>query len=227
MNYSKVLLAALAVMLVFAIAPMASAGDGSQSAPIKVAYVFADWDGIPFDTYPDLNTNGTQSYTIDGETYYINVTSIAGYAPNSYWANPSTEFSSAATSNYSDYDIVFVDMVNMYQNEFATGAKNAADSDKLLVAIRTGPNNTTCYMPEGFAIRDTPALSAVLDSNNTTNNTTNPYYDAEFTSAFFYVHDNGPGAVGTATLAQSEAMAKVLISQYVSMSTVVEEEAAV
>lgn len=223
MNYSKVLLAALAVMLVFAIAPMASAGDGSQSAPIKVAYVFADWDGIPLDTYPDLNTNGTQSYTIDGETYYINVTSIAGYAPNSYWANPSTEFSSAATSNYSGYDIVFVDMVNMYQNEFATGAENAAGNGTLLVAIRTGPNNTTCYMPNGFAIRDTPALSAVLDSNNTPN----PKYDAEFTSAFFNVHDNGPGAVGTATLAQSEAMAKVLISQYVSMSTVVEEEAAV
>lgn len=222
MNYSKVLLAALAVMLVFAIAPMASAGDGSQSAPIKVAYVFADWDGIPFDTYPDLNTNGTQSYTIDGETYYINVTSIAGYAPNSYWANPSTEFSSAATSNYRDYDIVFVDMVNMYQNEFATGAENAADSDKLLVAIRTGPNNTTCYMPNGFAIRDTPALSAVL-----ANGTNNSYNIPQFTSAFFYVHDNGPGATGTATLAQSEAMAKVLISQYVSMSTVVEEEAAV
>lgn len=222
MNYSKVLLAALAVMLVFAIAPMASAGDGSQSEPIQVAYVFADWDGIPLDTYPDLNTNGTQSYTIDGETYYINVTSIAGYAPNSYWAEPSTEFSSAATSNYSDYDIVFVDMVNMYQNEFATGAKNAADSDKLLVAIRTGPNNTTCYMPEGFRIRDTPALSAVL-----ANGTNNSYNIPQFTSAFFNVHDNGPGAVGTATLAQSEAMAKVLISQYVSMSTVVEEEAAV
>lgn len=212
MNYSKVLLAALAVMLVFAIAPMASAGDGSQSAPIKVAYVFADWDGWPFDTYPDLNTNGTQSYTIDGETYYINVTSIAGYAPNSYWAEPSTEFSSAATSNYSGYDIVFVDMVNMYQNEFATGAKNAADSGTLLVAIRTGPNNTTCYMPNGFAIRDTPALSAAFDEKNP-----NEYNIPEFTSAFFYVHDNGPGATGTATSGQSEAMAKVLISQYLGL----------
>ncbi len=202
MKFSRTLLAALAVMLVFAFAPLASAGDGTADDPIEVLYVFADWDGWPFDTYPDFNTPGVAVYN----GIYVNVTSMAGYEAGSYWSEPSAEFYAAAESDYAGYDVVFVDMVNMYMDAFETGASNAAEDGKLLVAVRTGPNNNTCYMPLSFAIRDTPALSASSD-----------YYDVTFTGDFFYVHDNGPGATGTATATESAAMAEVVAEYFLTL----------
>lgn len=175
--------------------------------PIELLYVFADWDGWPFDTYPCLNIPGLHNYAINNTKYYINVTSMEGYEDGSYWSEPSAEFSAAASNDYEDFDIIFVDMVNMYMDEFETGADNAAADGKLLTAIRTGPNNNTCYMPLSFTIRDTPALSALSSE-----------YDATFTTAFFDVHDNGPGATGTATTSDCEDMAEVLICYYLNLN---------
>jgi hypothetical protein len=203
----------IAIAMMFSLVGVSYAGDGTIDNPIEVLYVYADWEGMPFDTYPDLNVAGLQEYRVVNGTYYINVTSMAGYNPGSWWSEPSAEFYAAAEADYYGYDIVFVDMVDMYDGVFETGAIAAADNDVLLTSIRTGPDSSTCFMPLGFKIRDTLPLSAVLDDGITPNR----FYDAAFATAFFDVHDNGPGEWGTATSAESESMAEVLISFFLSL----------
>ena len=200
----------IALAMMFVLTGVASAGDGTINDPIEILYVYAS--DPSYATYPDLNTAGPQEYHTRSASYYINVTSINGYLDDN-WVNPrpSQTFSDYANDSYADFDIVFVDMVNMYQDQFATGALDAAEDGKLLTSIFTGPDNSTCDMPEGFAIRDTANLSQVLADGMTPN----PYYNLNFTTDFFAVHDSL--ASWPANSSECTAMALVLITGYLNL----------
>ncbi|MDV0446114.1 hypothetical protein MmiAt1_17290 [Methanimicrococcus sp. At1] len=229
--------------------------------PIEFLYVYADWDGWPFDTYPDLNTAGPQIYTINKAPYYVNVTSLEGYLADTYWAYPSDELVTIAKTNYSAYDIVFYDMVNIFMDatsvqieipeeslfydpnvttyydvNFSEAAFVAANNDKLLTAIRTGPNNNTCSMPSEFFIRDTgdyvyydsqynPANPPILNTNlSALKQDYTPktqFIDPAFTTKFFKIHDSpdagSPKDVFTADTTHCDAMAELLIAKYLGL----------
>lgn len=231
------LMTALAVFItIFAFTATASAGIdpgtpgySAYGGNLTILYTYASWDGECFITYPgicddDNNSstapqNHTINVTVANTTYTCNIVPVDGYLNGSYWSYPSAELTAYANSNYSDFDIIFFDMVNIYQDRpgenayFATGAANAGAAGKLLAAVRTGPNNNTCYMPLGFAIRDTANLSAVLADGTTPN----PYYNVNFTTKFFKIHDSpdpgAPGMMGVADDTHSDALLELLVAQ--------------
>lgn len=105
---------------------------------------------------------------------------VPGYEPDGTWSNPHPDFYALAEGNYDGYDVVFLDMVNMYRKAFQTGADSAAANGTILISIMTGPTIRPphiCYMPMSFTIRDHPELS------------TGPYStDKEFINDFFDIY---------------------------------------
>ncbi|MDL2261065.1 hypothetical protein LJC08_02345 [Methanimicrococcus sp. OttesenSCG-928-J09] len=205
--------AVLTALFIVALAP-------ASAADVNILYVGTGWDAYAL-------PNGTVE--VNGTNYTYETTTIMGYGND--WANPSTTLWNIMNSSYSGYDIVFFDMVNMYKVEFATYATNAAEDGKLLVSVRTGYDDETCWMPQGFTIRDTAELSEVcpiyqvdrrgnyvLDSIGNyviVGSYGNPYYDTAFTADFFDNYD-AVGPWGTATTAQSLEMAELLVTEFKS-----------
>lgn len=228
--HSKMMTALIAVMVIFAFTAIASATPGDSPAdPVDILYVYSSWGGTPFMAYPDLASAGTGSVTINGTTLYYRVTPVDGYSDDT-WSYPSTDllkYVNTPTSNYTNGDngiraeIVFFDMVNLYQDKpnqnayFASSALNAAKNGTRLVSVRTGPTDTICYMPKGFAIRDTANMTPYLPyANGTANlNASNPYDCATFTTSFFANYD-AFGPLGTASPTQSDQMKTLLINYY-------------
>ena len=247
---TKLVTALIAVMTLFAFTAIASAGIGpgnpghiAYGGTVNILYAYSSWDGECFITYPGICDDDNNSFTVPqnhtinvtvGNTIYTcNIIPVDGYLNGSYWSLPSAELTAYANSNYSNVSIIFFDMVNIYQDRpgasFATGAFNANESGKLLAAIRTGPTNNTCYMPNEFLIRDTGDFTYAYGPNGTivaTENTNlsansscyNTEYNQTFVTKFFKIHDSpasgAPGMMGVADDVHSDALLKLLVAQY-------------
>ncbi|NLI62729.1 MAG: InlB B-repeat-containing protein [Methanosarcinaceae archaeon] len=178
----------------------------SATDDIDILYVGASAEYAVYQ-FPESGT-----VTVDGVEYNYRTTKILGYAEGS-WTEPSQQLTDIANANrsYGNFDIVYFDMVNIYKGDFIEYAANAADMGKLLVATQTGYN--ACYMPYGFAIRDTDEFSKVypvFDENyDITSTSENPFYNESLTKAFF---ENFNGEK------KSEKMVELLVNQYVVTS---------
>ncbi|WNY22973.1 hypothetical protein MmiHf6_02670 [Methanimicrococcus hongohii] len=175
MNYSKILLAALAVMLIFAVAPLASAGDGSEEDPYLILYVGnTGWDMIP------LNGGATGIDEVNGIHYIIEY--IDGYGAYNYtptppyepWYEPSEDYLYLAEEDLFQYfDVMFIDMVNVpydldlndseqkdVYDVFVNAFTNAAAGNYTkIITLRTAPVNGNSVMPLSFDFIDTTAYT--------------------------------------------------------------------
>jgi len=110
MKFSKILMTALVVMMVFAVAPLASAGDGTQADPFEVLYI--GWSYGPAFTSMGYVANGSASFN-DGTTYFnhkyidFDYTDANQTSPMGFYIIP--EYVSEYVAGSSP-DIVIVDM---------------------------------------------------------------------------------------------------------------------
>ncbi|NLI61869.1 MAG: hypothetical protein GX362_00435 [Methanosarcinaceae archaeon] len=173
-NISKLFIILFALLIVFLSISISSAEEDyeiTEVDEVKVLYVATP--GFYAFNFMDLVGSHYRGARFD-------VDFVAGYKPDGFWGTPHDDFYALAENNYEGYDIVFLDMVNMYRDAFQTGADNAAANGTILISIMTGPSTTpphTCYMPMSFTIRDHPELS------------TGPYSDdKEFIDKFFSIY---------------------------------------
>lgn len=108
----------------------------------------------------------------DGTVKKVVIRTLSGYKDSSGWTEPSDEYVAASADGFDDYDVLFIDMVNIYRDPIATAFRKADNDGKILIAVRTGPKNDTCFMPDFFDIRDTREMSP----------------DNDFTDKFFNIH---------------------------------------
>jgi len=172
MKYDKMLLAALAVMLVFAIAPMASAGTGTYNDPYTVLYVgysyeeglYTDMVGAPM---PTTGINSSISKN-SGVTIYYNTSYTSIDYDNNYLPIPASLYSSAdAVTNAAGYDYLIVDMA---YTGYSYGDEDIDDAREFFYDVTNASNITHkasiysndvfgSYAPDSFNYRDTLAYS--------------------------------------------------------------------
>lgn len=196
------LVVAISMMLVL-VAPASAVDD------FTVLYVGTGW------TTFDFNATGVANNISDSnDSANYAVTKIIGYnLSDPSWSTPSQVYldyanntlnsSYSGDESFNNFDVVFIEMVNMYNNPFndAFYAANDNGTGTTFVAVMTGPNNSTCFMPLCFSIRDTRNLSAL-----------STYANTAFISAFFNIFDviyNDP-ARWNATAQECEDMIDVL-----------------
>lgn len=209
MKLSKVLLAALAVMMIFAIAPLASAGTGTVDDPYEVLYVGWSWEYGTMagqsmgyfngaaghdisDTAFEVDGNYFHHVYVDLDTFYNPVVPSELYDENStYWEQ--------------DYDMVVVDMLfSQYLNpgnaEFvnALDAKFNGTGTKMVSVFSEDYMTGTSYAPVYFDVRDTEEESAPLTA---------------FADEFFYALDFSGATSFSATWDQYETICGMIAAE--------------
>lgn len=173
MKLTKILMAAFLVMMVFAVAPLASAGTGTQADPYEVLYVGWSWEyesasgqsmgyfngaaeyGIS-DTIFEVGGDYFHHVYVDLDTFYNPVVPSELYDENStYWEQ--------------DYDMVVVDMLfSAYLNPGNADFVDALDEKfnetgtKMVSVFSEDYLTGTSYAPAYFDVRDTENESAPL-----------------------------------------------------------------
>lgn len=150
---TKLLTMLIAMAIMFTLVGAASAAD-----EFTVLYVGTEgWCAFPFGGNGTMGNNNVVDgqYTSTSGAYVADVTFQNGYAAGS-WSNPDPDFYDMANnSEFQDYDVVIIDMVNMYQGSFDTAYADANNAGTKLISFRTGPDDYTVFMPTYFSWLDT------------------------------------------------------------------------
>lgn len=187
MKLSKVLLAALAVMMIFAIAPLASAGSGeSADDPIEIVYVgwswtYPGWGGDASMGDPESSTavsNLVVDATNRSKTFDFVVTNQdfedvyyrQHYIDLDTWnyaANNSVPAYATNAVNALDYDILVVDMffspvMDAREPAFYNATVNASNAAGITTVSVNSADYTTnaSSAPANFNYRDTSGDAA-------------------------------------------------------------------
>ncbi|WNY28992.1 hypothetical protein MmiEs2_12050 [Methanimicrococcus stummii] len=171
MKYSKMLLAALAVMMIFAVAPLASAEKGDINDPYTVLYVGYNMPGAYTDMLggPVVLSNVISDITgnpVYYTTAYVAIEYNASYIPTSASIN-----AAADAVNNSSADILIADMAYTdydYGGAISTAQanfKNASCSSNITYkASIYSDNGTASPAPPCFDFKDKMAYSNPLNS---------------------------------------------------------------
>lgn len=208
MKLTKILMAAMLVMLVFAVTP-AAAGSGTQADPYEVLYVGWSWEygttagqSMGYfngaaehnvsDTTFEVEGNYFHHVYVDLDTFYNPVVPSELYDENStYWEQ--------------DYDMVVVDMLfSQYLNpgnaDFvnALGAKFNGTGTKMVSVFSEDYMTGTSYAPAYFDVRDTEEESAPLTA---------------FADEFFYALGESGATSFSATWNQYETICGMIAAE--------------
>ena len=165
MNYKKILMAAIAVMMIFSIAPLASAGSGlTEDDPIEILYIGWQWEyggmnGTSMGHFPGATDYWISDYVFEmGGVWFKHTYLELDTFNDPYFGNLNGSFWAA------DYNLLIVDMffsetMNSWNTYFLdTLEANFENSSTLTVSIfsedyLTGESAAPLY----FDVRDTPA----------------------------------------------------------------------
>ena len=174
MKYSKILLAALAVMMIFAVAPLASAGDGTEGDPFTVLYIGYRFDsGMFTDMVGGFEGLSDVVSEITGNDVYYTTEHIAIEYGEHYLPDPASVYAAAVKMLYAEYDYLFIDMAfTGYSYDYGS-IDNARDyfyvladeSEIVNKASIYSDDGFDSYAPESFGFRD--QLSYSPDSEST------------------------------------------------------------
>jgi|GEM_PF-3108612 len=202
---------AIAMMLALsgvgsAAVPPAPPTFGILHQPVDILYVYPSYMNDPYQAFPN-GTNGTLTFHSGNVQVSIpyTITYVNGY-DDDIWSNSSSEFMACVNSNFSGYEWVFMDMVNLYQGDvgIAYANANAASPSTKFITVRTADYGGNNFMPNFFTILQNESFTAAYSTN----------YDSTFTSDFFDIYDGFGGDWGTADDGETQDMIELIVKKY-------------
>jgi len=168
MKFSKILMAAIAVMMIFSIVPVASAGDGTEGDPFTVLYIGYRAD-TEFGMFMDMAAEGLSGVTSEitgNDVYYITDHAVIDYGE--HFLPCQASIYAAAVKLYTDYDYLIIDMLftgYSYDGGSLDGARDylytlADEADIPNKASIYSDDGFDSYAPESFGFRDQLAFSS-------------------------------------------------------------------
>ena len=207
-NTKKIISIFIAIAMMFALVGVVSAGIPPTLAvmhqPVDILYVYPSYMNDPYQAFPN-GTNGTLTFYSGGVQVSIpyTITYVNGYADDT-WSNPSNQFTSYVNSNFSGYEWVCMDMVNLYQGNVGTAYQNANNNSTKFITVRTADYDGTNHMPAFFTILQNETFTAAYSTN----------YNSTFTSNFFTIYDGFGGDWGTADDNETQEMIELVVKMY-------------
>ena len=160
MKFSKILMAAIAVMMIFSIVPVASAGDGTEGDPFTVLYIGYNSDS----GFTDMASEGLSivvSEITENDVYYMTDHAVIDYGE--HFLPCQASIYAAAVKMYADYDYLIIDMLfTSYSYDDGGSLDGARDylytladeSEIVNKASIYSDDGFDSYAPESFSFRD-------------------------------------------------------------------------